>query len=181
MVADPPVVLLFAPSLRTGADYESALRNRGYEVVRASSTRSLERWLRDAKVALVLLDCGTSDTERAIRVLNSAAGSVPRVWVSSSPDAPARSGHFGVTALLIDPDDVIAVIASVERFLAPRGPIERPHPFLADGTNPPGARTRPRGTGPVPEPSATERDPSASWDDPTSDWKLRARTGDGDD
>lgn len=179
MVTDPPVVLLFATSLRTGADYESALRERGYEVLRAASTRSLERWLRDAKVSLVLLDCGTSDTERAIRVLNSAAGAVPRVWVSSSPDAPARSGHFGVTALLIDPDDVVAVIASVERFLAPRGPVERPHPFLADGTNPPGARARPRGTGPVAEPAA-DRDPSTSWDDPTSDWKLRARTG-GDD
>ncbi|KAB2896332.1 MAG: hypothetical protein F9K40_14690, partial [Kofleriaceae bacterium] len=83
LATDPPIVLLFATSLRTGADYESALRERGYEVLRAASTRSLERWLRDAKVALVVLDCGTNDSERAIRVLNSAAGSVPRLWVSS--------------------------------------------------------------------------------------------------
>ena len=182
LATDPPIVLLFATSLRTGADYESALRERGYEVLRAASTRSLERWLRDAKVALVVLDCGTNDSERAIRVLNSAAGSVPRLWVSSSPDAPAQSGRLGVTALLIDPDDVVAVVASVARFLAPRGPVERSHPFLADGTNP--ARTigrpRPRGTGPIAarpkRDEHAERDPSTSWDDPTSDWKLRAKT-----
>lgn len=166
-----PVVLLYASTLRTGADYEPALLDAGYEVVRAATTRSVERGLRDAAVELVLLDCGTSDAERATRVLNSIGRPVPRIWVSSSPDAPMRSGHLGVTALLIDPDDVTAVMASVARFLAPRAPIERAHPFMADGTNPPG-RTRPRGTGPV-----VETDPSPSWDDPTSDWKLRGKTG----
>jgi hypothetical protein len=107
-------------------------------------------------------------------VLNSLGRSVPRIWVSSSSDAPARSGHFGVDALLIDPDDVVAVVARVERILAPRGPVDPPHMFMADGTNPPRGRTRPRGTGPVAEDAgAAARDPSASWDDPTSDWKLK--------
>jgi hypothetical protein len=177
--SSPPIVLLFASSLRTGADYEPALRERGYEVVRAASTRSVERIVRDARIELVVLDCGTSEAERAIRVLNSLGRSVPRVWVSSSPDAPRQSGHFGVDVLLIDPDDVVAVITSVERILAPRGRVERPHPFMADGTNPAGARVRPRGTGPVtPERVAVkERDPSTSWDDPTSDWKLRGKSG----
>lgn len=160
--------------MRTGADYESALRERGFEVVRAASTRSLARQLRDAPVELVLLDCGTSDTERAIEVLEASGCAVPRLWVSSSPDAPVRSGHFGVDALLIDPDDVVAVIASVARFLAPHGAIESAHPFMADGTNPPGGRARsPRGTGPVRDHG--DRDPSSSWDEPTSDWKIRPK------
>jgi DNA-binding response OmpR family regulator len=167
------VVLLFASSMRTGADYESALRERGFEVVRAASTRSLERQLRDVPIDLVLLDSGTSETQRAIQVLEASGCSVPRLWVSSSPDAPVRSGHFGVDALLIDPDDVVAVIARVERFLTPRGAVEAAHPFMADGTNPP--RARPRGTGPVADKGEREREPSTSWDDPTSDWKLKPR------
>lgn len=171
MATDPLVVLLYASALRTGADFEPALRERGFEVLRAASVRSLERYLRDAPVSLVLLDCGTSDTERAIPVIEASGSSVPRLWVSSSPDAPQRSGHLGVDALLIDPDDVVGVVDSVERFLTPRGSVERPHPFLADGTNPP--RPRPRGTGPVGD--KNERDASSSWDDPTSDWKLKPR------
>ncbi|HUQ08526.1 MAG TPA: hypothetical protein VM261_38810 [Kofleriaceae bacterium] len=177
MAATQPVVLLYASTLRTGADYEPALRDAGYEVMRAATTRSVERCLRDAPVELVLLDCATSDAERATRVLNSLGRSMPRVWVSSSPDAPMRSGHLGVDVLLIDPDDVVAVMASVTRFLTPRAPVERPHGFMADGTNP--ARGRPRGTGPVRAAIAraqpSERDPSASWDDPTSDWKIKPR------
>lgn len=174
MAVTPPVVLLFASVQRTGADYEPALRERGYEVVRASSSRGLERQLRDVRVELVLLDCSTSETERACRVLNSLGRSVPRIWVSSSSDAPERSGHFGVDALLIDPDDVVAVMARVERILAPRGVVEQPHLFMADGTHPPGGRHRPRGTGPVVDRAErAERDPSSSWDDPTSDWKLK--------
>jgi len=173
MATDSLVVLLYASALRTGADFEPALRERGFEVMRAASVRSLERILRDTPVHLVLLDCGTSDTERAIPAIESTGSSVPRLWVSSSPDAPKRSGHLGVDALLIDPDDVLGVIDSVERFLMPHGKVERPHPFLADGTHPP--RARPRGTGPVAERKERDRDPSASWDDPTSDWKLKPR------
>lgn len=173
MASDPPVVLLYASALRTGADFEPALRARGFEVLRAASVRSLERILRDGAVQLVLLDCGTSDTERAIPAIEATGSSVPRLWVSSSPDAPRRSGHLGVDALLIDPDDVVGVIERVERFLMPHGRVERPHPFMADGTNPP--RARPRGTGPVAECNERDRDPSASWDDPTSDWKLKPR------
>jgi DNA-binding NtrC family response regulator len=172
-----PVVLLYASTLRTGADYEQALRESGYEVVRAATTRSVERCLRDSAVELVLLDCATSDAERATRVINSIGRSMPRIWVSSSSDAPRRSGHLGVDVLLIDPDDVVAVMASVARFLTPRAPVERPHRFMADGTNPP--RGRPRGTGPVgARAEIKDRDPSASWDDPTSDWKLRGKPGD---
>jgi hypothetical protein len=176
-----PVVLLFASALRTGADYEPALRERGYEVLRAATTRSLERCMRDAVVDLVLLDSASaSDVERAIKVLNSAGRPIPRLWVSASSDAPSRSGHLGVDALLIDPDDVVGVLASVARFLRPHGSIETPHPFMADGTNPP--RGRVRGTGPVKpkakgsEPDvAPEPDPSSSWEDPTNDWKIKPR------
>jgi hypothetical protein len=175
------VVLLFASALRTGADYEQALRDRGYEVLRAATARSLERYMRDAVVDLVLIDsASTTDAERAIKVLNSVGRPIPRLWVSASSDAPSNSGHLGVDALLIDPDDVVGVIASVERFLQPRGPVETPHSFMADGTHPPRARIR--GTGPVrAKPKAgeaeaeRERDPSSSWEDPTSDWKIKPR------
>jgi hypothetical protein len=183
-------VLLFSSTLRTGADFEPALRERGLEVLRASSTRSLERHLQDPRVQLVLLDCPSArETERAVAILDGGR-SVPRIWVSSSSDAPMRSGHLGVDALLIDPDDVVAVIASVERFLAPWANVSPPrHGSVADGTNPP--RPRPRGTGPVAgEAQAAqaaqaaaelpdERDPSTSWDEPTSDYKLRLKTNGG--
>jgi hypothetical protein len=179
VAATAPVVLLFASALRTGADYEQALRERGYEVLRAATTRSLERYMRDEPVELVLLDCPSfSDIERAVHVLEASGRSAPRLWVSASPDAPSRSGHIGVDALLIDPDDVVGVLASVERFLRPHGRIEKPHPFMAEGTNPP--RPRIRGTGPVrakakaAEPER-ERDPSSSWEDPTSDWKIKPK------
>ncbi len=180
MATDPPTILLFSPTVRVGGDFETALRARGFEVVRAASTRSLVRHLDAGGIHLVVLDSASwHDTARAVQTLDDARLSVPRIWVSASSDAPARSGHMGIDALLIDPDDVAAIVASVERFLAPHlQPGESASRVIfAGGTHPP--RARPRGTGPVAAAAADRSDgESSTWDDPTSDWHLRGRGAD---
>jgi DNA-binding response OmpR family regulator len=174
-LSDVPLVLLFTPTTRVGADFENAFRARGYGVVRASTARSLSQLADDHRIKVVVLDCSECRAlERAVEVLDGARSSVPRIWVSSSSDAPARSGGLGIDALLIDPDDVAGIVASVERFLRPRRATTAPPVRfeLASGTNAPRARTR--GTGPVTARRSPTEDPSGSWDDPTSDWKLRS-------
>ena len=169
------VILLYAPRLREGEDYQRALEAHGYEVVRAGSVQGLTRHVQDGGVDLVILDDPSwAQTRGAIAALDAALESVPRIWVSSWPEAPAQSGKLGVDALLIDPDDVEELVARVQQLLAPRSThrASTSQQLFALGSNPALPR---RTTAPAPIPDdvlASVEDPPR-WDDETDSWSPK--------
>jgi hypothetical protein len=171
------MILLYAPRLREGEDYQRPLEAQGYEVVRAGSVQSLTRHLQDGGVDLVILDDPSwEQTRGAVAALDSALESVPRIWVSSWPEAPRQSGKLGVDALLIDPDDVGELVGRVTQLLSPRsspGRVATSH-LLALGSSPILPRRLPQAT-PPPDPSvrAAEHDDAPLWEEATDSWSPK--------
>ncbi len=169
------LIVLYAPRLREGEDYQRPLEAQGYEVVRAGSVQGLARHVQDGGVDLVILDDPSwEQTKGAVVALDAALESVPRIWVSSWPDAPRQSGKLGVDALLINPDDVNELVARVVQLLSPRSSPQRlgTTSLLALGSNPALPR-RANGTAPfetVPRPPVEDL---PQWDEATDAWSPR--------
>jgi hypothetical protein len=167
------MIVLYAPKLRGGEDYQRPLEAQGYEVVRAGSVQSLARHVQDGGVDLVILDDPSwEQTKGAVAALDSTLESVPRIWVSSWPEAPRQSGKLGVDALLIDPEDIPGLVARVSQLLSPRSAPGRATSasLFALGSSPSLSRF-PSGT--TPPPLAVEvdgTDEGALWEDATDAW-----------
>ena len=171
------MILLYAPRLREGEDFQGALEAHGYEVVRAGSVQSLARHVQDGGVDLVILDDPTwEQTKGAVAALDAALESVPRIWVSSWPEAPAQSVKLGVDALLIDLYDVDALVTRVNDLLRPRSSSGRAGssgPLLAIGSNPSLPRRATVSPAPIPDDVLAEVEDPPRWDEETDSWSPK--------
>lgn len=116
-----PTILLFAPRLHDATDYQAMLEARGWSVVRAASARSLAVLMKARTVDLVVLDDPPWDLARfAVTALDAMSEPVPRIWLSSLPEAPGHSAKLGVDALLLVPFDSALLVDHVSVLLHPR-------------------------------------------------------------
>ena len=114
-----PTVLLYAPGGEREVDYQAALEDAGYRVVRSSTIAGCEPYL-DGGADLILLHDPPWELARTlVAALDRAPLPVARIWVSSWSRAPALAGKLGVDALLLEPRDVAAVVERVGRALVP--------------------------------------------------------------
>ncbi len=117
-----PTVLLYSPRARGEVDYQAAIEDAGYRVVRCSTIAGCEPYL-DGGADLVLLDDPPWELARTLVIaLDAARLPVARIWVSSWSRAPALAGKLGVDALLLEPRDIAAVVERVRRALTPARP-----------------------------------------------------------
>lgn len=136
------VVLLYSPSASPAV--RAALVARGWAVQLVSSLAEGKAALGGAAVDLVILDDPSwAQAKEMIAMLDAGPKPVPRLWVSSLPEAPAHSGRLGVDALLLDPSDVDGIAAQAERFIEPRMARASTTPLFAAGSSP-AVRTVPR-------------------------------------
>jgi hypothetical protein len=70
---------------------------------------------------------------------------VPRLWLSTWPEAPVHSGRLGVDALVLDPTDVDAIAEHADRVLAPRPRRTSTGNLFAVGSSPSLVPPKPRG------------------------------------
>lgn len=114
-------ILLFAPRLRDQHDLQHALESKGWNVVRAASTRGFAAMMKARPVDLVVLDDPPWEMARfAMTAMDASPDPVPRIWLSSLPEAPANSGKLGVDELLIAPVDNDKLFDRIEWLLNPR-------------------------------------------------------------
>ncbi|HUQ02022.1 MAG TPA: hypothetical protein VM261_05965 [Kofleriaceae bacterium] len=114
-------ILLFSPRLRDEHDLQVALESKGWEVVRAASARGFAAMMKARPVNLVVLDDPPWDMARfAMTAMDASPDPVPRIWLSSLPEAPANSGKLGVDELLLAPIDSDKLIDRIEMLLNPR-------------------------------------------------------------
>lgn len=137
-----PTILLFSPRVRGEPDLQTALEGQGWNVVRAASPRSFSTMLTSRPVDLVVFDDPPWDlVEHAISTLDTVSEPVPRLWLSSAPEAPGQSGRLGIDALLLSPVEHGKLVDHIGALLAPHtassSGVHRAFPL---GTNPPRAR-----------------------------------------
>jgi hypothetical protein len=114
-------ILLFAPRLRDGTDYEAVLASRGWCVERAATPRSFTALLKARPVDLVVLDDPAFELVRfAVTAMDAMEDPVPRIWVSSLTEAPGESARLGVDALLLVPVDAVRLADHAAALLQPR-------------------------------------------------------------
>jgi DNA-binding NtrC family response regulator len=114
-------ILLFAPRLRDDLDLQAAFEDEGWHVTRAASARGFAAMLKARPADLVVLDDPPWEMARfALTAMDASNETVPRVWLSSLPEAPVHSGKLGVEALLLAPVDVTRVVDTIAALLAPR-------------------------------------------------------------
>ncbi len=114
-------ILLFSPRLRDERDLQGVLEEQGWDVVRAASARSFAALMKARPVDLVVLDDPPWELTRfAITALDASPDPVPRIWLSSLPEAPVHSGKLGVDALLLAPADSDKLVDRIEALLSPR-------------------------------------------------------------
>ena len=114
-----PTVLLYSPRTQADVDYQAALEDAGYRVVRSSTIAGCALYL-DGGADLLLLDDPPWELARTlVTAFDKAPLPVVRIWVSSWSKAPAMACKLGVDALLLEPRDVAAVIERVSQALAP--------------------------------------------------------------
>lgn len=119
----PPsmTILLFAPRLRDEAGFGGALEARGWSVVRTSSAHGLATMMKARTFDLVVLDDPSFDLVKfAVTAMDAMDAPVPRIWVSSLPEAPGESARLGVDALLLVPVDASRLADHVAALLEPR-------------------------------------------------------------
>lgn len=150
-------ILLFAPRLRDGTDYEAVLASRGWSVERATTPRSFQTLLKARPVDLVVLDDPAFELVRfAVAAMDAMEDPVPRIWVSSLTEAPGESARLGIDSLLLVPVDAARLAEHVAALLMPRGHTRSgSHPTFPLGSQlgtpiPAGLAT------PVPAPTTTE-------------------------
>lgn len=115
----------------------SALAERGWAVRTVATLAEGRSVLGQDAVDLVILDDPSwAQAREMIAMLDASPTPVPRVWVSSWPEAPGHSGKLGVDALLLDPTDVDAVAAQAERFMMPRARRASTASLFASGSSP---------------------------------------------
>ncbi len=123
-------ILLFAPRLRDGTDLQGVLEAEGWTVVRAASARGFAAMMKARHVDLVVLDDPPWELARfAVTAMDGAADPVPRIWLSSLPEAPGHSARLGVDALLLAPIDKPKLVDQVQALLSTRG-------SMASGSHP---------------------------------------------
>lgn len=121
MTKQPVTILLFAPRLRDEHDLQLALEAKGWDVVRAASARGFAAMMKARPVDLVVLDDPPWEMARfAMTAMDASPDPVPRIWLSSLPEAPANSGKLGVDELLLAPVDAETLIDRIEALLNPR-------------------------------------------------------------
>lgn len=136
------VVLLYSPSASPAV--RAALTARGWAVQLVSTLAEGRDALGAAAVDLVILDDPSwAQAKEMIAMLDAGPKPVPRLWVSSLPEAPAHSGRLGVDALLLDPTDIDGIAAQAERFIEPRMVRASTTPLFATGSSP-AVRAAPR-------------------------------------
>ena len=121
-------VLLYAPRPRDDADYQAALEEAGYRVVRSTTVSGCVAHLGRAD-AVVLDDPPWELIRSLIATLDTAPLPLPRVWVSSWSMAPSVAGKLGIEALLLE-RDVRAVVEEVTRTIAQPPPIAAEAPAV---------------------------------------------------
>jgi DNA-binding NarL/FixJ family response regulator len=148
----PVTILLFSPRLRDEHDLQLVLESKGWQVVRAASARGFAAMMKARPVDLVVLDDPPREMTRfAMTALDASPEPVPRIWLSSDPEAPASSGKLGVDALLLAPVDHDKLVDHIEMLLFPRSAASSgSHPAFPLGSqllfNPP---TPPPAVGPT--------------------------------
>jgi DNA-binding response OmpR family regulator len=121
MIKKPVTILLFAPRLRDEHDLQLALERKGWNVVRAASARGFAAMMKARPVDLVVLDDPPWEMARfAMTAMDASPDPVPRIWLSSLPEAPGNSGKMGVDELLLAPVDSDKLIDRIESLLSPR-------------------------------------------------------------
>jgi DNA-binding response OmpR family regulator len=121
MTKQPVTILLFAPRLRDEHDLQLALERKGWTVVRAASARGFAAMMKARPVDLVVLDDPPWELARfAMSAMDASPDPVPRIWLSSLPEAPANSGKLGVDELLLAPVEADKLCDRVEALLNPR-------------------------------------------------------------
>lgn len=114
-------ILLLSPRLRDEHDLQLTLERQGWEVVRAASARGFAAMMKARSVDLVVFDDPPWEMARfAVTAMDASPEPVPRIWLSSLPEAPANSGKLGVDALLLAPIDSEKLIDHIETLLNPR-------------------------------------------------------------
>ena len=122
----------------------AALTARGWAVTLVSTLAEGKQALGAAGIDLVILDDPSwAQAKEMIAMLDAGPRPVPRLWVSSLPEAPAHSGRLGVDALLLDPQDIDGIAAQAERFIEPRMARASTTPLFASGSSP-AVRATPR-------------------------------------
>jgi DNA-binding NarL/FixJ family response regulator len=121
MFTRPVTILLFSPRLRDEHDLQVVLEEKGWQVVRAASARGFAAMMKARPVDLVVLDDPPWELARfAMTAMDASPDPVPRIWLSSLPEAPGHSGKLGVDALLLAPVDKDKLVDQIETLLFPR-------------------------------------------------------------
>lgn len=156
----PRCVLLYSPT--GSASVRAALVERGWAVRSAATLAEGRAAIGDGTIDLVIMDDPSwVQARELIAMLDASPALVPRMWVSSLPEAPAHSGKLGIDALLLDPRDVDGIANQVERFFEPRHQRSGTHPLFAAGSSP----------AVKPPPARAARGSTGPWDDePTGEW-----------
>ncbi len=111
-------VLLYSPN--PASTVGRALIERGWSVQVAATAAECAAALAGSRVELVILDDPPLGAAKDVVAMLDAGAAVPRLWLSTWPEAPVHSGRLGVDALVLDPTDVDAIAEHAERVLAPR-------------------------------------------------------------
>lgn len=137
MTKSTVTILLFAPR-PAACGLGALLEGEGWRVVLATSARGFAQLMKAEPVDLVILDDPPWELARfALSALEAAEDLVPRVWLSSLPEAPGHSGKLGVDALFLAPVDPRRVIDRARALLLPRAPSSSgSHRFFPLGSNP---------------------------------------------
>ncbi|MBK9031418.1 MAG: hypothetical protein IPL61_08785 [Myxococcales bacterium] len=150
------VVLLYSPN--GAAPMQAALVARGWAVRTAATLAEGRAAIGDGTIDLVVMDDPSwVQARELIAMLDASPALVPRLWVSSWPEAPVHSGKLGIDALLLDPRDLDGIATQVARFFEPRHSRSGTHPLFAAGSSPSVKATAPRAAR-----------GSGTWDDETT-------------
>ncbi|MEZ4400987.1 MAG: hypothetical protein R3B06_13255 [Kofleriaceae bacterium] len=110
------VVLLYSPASTSTATVSHALTERGWLVQSAATLAECQEALAGGTIDLAVLDDPSwAQARELVQMLEAGPAAVPRVWVSSWPEAPAHSAKLGVDALMLDPTDVDGIALHLER------------------------------------------------------------------
>ncbi len=104
-------------------------------VVRAASARGFAAMMKARPIDLVVLDDPPWELARfALTAMDASPEPIPRVWMSSLPEAPGHSAKLGVDALLLAPVEPERLVGQIESLLSPRTPTGGSHPSFPLGS-----------------------------------------------
>ena len=154
------VVLLYASTASTSV--QNALVDRGWAVRTVTTLAEGKAAISLGAIDLVVMDDPSwAEARELVAMLDASPALVPRLWVSSWPEAPSHSVKLGIDALLLDPTDVDGIANQAERFFEPRLARANTSQLFAAGSSPSVRAT----------PSRTARGSGTPWDDEyTGEW-----------